>query len=334
MVRTVNELITKVLSDLGEPTNGTGFWTRSDVLSAIDFIQREISRDCRNILTTTSPIDVSASATSIIVDANGNLLEVYQAERVYGGITKDIAVYTVDQVMRYDSYWKTKTATLITGLLTDISAEGCVRPYPIPVDALNDITVSYIKIATALALELTEAGDASNQLSTWILSGVSSSNTNGYLLYWELSNAAGVRTVKLYKTTAKEAANLVAQGSLTGDGTLTLTERNNSGLSGTVVVTYTVDDTDGANILTLTSIEIPVADIPCLEYGIKVNLYSIEKTGKDANKAGYWLSLYTKEKSAIKQRIREKRSGTYHVINERPSGVETRTLPTYPWENS
>lgn len=332
MVRTVNELITKVLSDLGEPTNGTGFWTRSDVLSAIDFIQREVSRDCRNILSTTAILDVGAAATSVTIDANGNLLEVYQAERTYGGITRDIPVYTIDQVSQFDSSWKTKTATLISGVLTDIAAEGCVRPYPLPTDALNDLTVTYIKMATALSLEITEAGDAAYQLATWILSGISSLNTNGYLLYWELTNTVSTRTVKLYKTAAKAAGDLVAQGSLVGDGTLTLTERYNSGLSGTVVVTYTVDDTDAANILTMTSIELPVADIPCLEYGIKASLYSIEKTGKDANKSGFWLALYTKEKDAIKERIRIKRSGTYGVMAERDSGQFLDTLPTYPWE--
>jgi hypothetical protein len=46
-------------------------------------------------------------------------------------------------------------------------------------------------------------------------------------------------------------ASLVAQGSRVGDGSITLTAQNLSGLSGTVAVAYTGDDTDAGNSLEL-----------------------------------------------------------------------------------
>lgn len=103
-------------------------------------------------------------------------------------------------------------------------------------------------ISTAI---ITEAGDASNQLSAWAFTGASSSNTNAFVLYYKLTDVAGTRTVEIYKDSA--GSNLVASGTLVGDGTVTLTAQNSSGLSGSVVVAYTVDDTTvSANTLTLT----------------------------------------------------------------------------------
>jgi hypothetical protein len=93
---------------------------------------------------------------------------------------------------------------------------------------------------------VTEAGDTANQLSAWALSGMA-----GRTLYWQLADVgAGLARVRL----ALEAAmtNIVAQGTLAiaAPGTLTLAAVNNSGVSGTVVLAYTADDTDGANTLT------------------------------------------------------------------------------------
>ncbi len=86
--------------------------------------------------------------------------------------------------------------------------------------------------------ELTENGDSSNQLTNWSLSGVSTENTDAYVLYWELTDSGGTRTVSLYKSVAKPASDLVAQGAILGDGTVSLTQQNSSGLSGTVDVVY------------------------------------------------------------------------------------------------
>jgi len=148
---TVTELITKILGDLAQPTDGTGFYSRTDVLQALDYIQREISRLTENILATTATLEPATSATSITIDANGNFLRGYSAYRTYGGITREIFFYTENQVALYDGQWKTRTGAEVKGLITDIQTTlGTVRIYPIPTDALNDIVVNYIKLATAL----------------------------------------------------------------------------------------------------------------------------------------------------------------------------------------
>ena len=96
---------------------------------------------------------------------------------------------------------------------------------------------------------VTENGDTSNQLDNWQLDGITTANTSAYTLYWELTDAVDVRTVKLYKSLAKTPGDLVAQGSLLGDGTISLTSVNSSGITGRVDVIYTVTDTDPGNTL-------------------------------------------------------------------------------------
>lgn len=102
-----------------------------------------------------------------------------------------------------------------------------------------------------LNTDVTEAGDASNQCSSWVLVGGDLNNTNAGVLYWKLTDAAGTRTVSVYKNSDGAAGNLVAQGSRSGDGEVSLAEQNSSGLTGAVTVAYTGDDTDlASNTLT------------------------------------------------------------------------------------
>jgi len=92
--------------------------------------------------------------------------------------------------------------------------------------------------------EITETGDDQNQLDNWAFNdaekGVNTDDAGK--LYISLSDAAGTRNVNVYKDSARN--NLVAQGQHAGDGEVTLTEQNGSGLTGTVDVTYTQDDND------------------------------------------------------------------------------------------
>ena len=102
-----------------------------------------------------------------------------------------------------------------------------------------------------LLTAVTEAGDAGNQMSSWNLVGAGNLNTNGGILYWKLTNSDTTRTVEVYKNSDGLAANLVCSGTRTGDGEVTLGIANSSGISGTVTVAYTIDDTDlAANTLT------------------------------------------------------------------------------------
>ncbi|MFH1603276.1 MAG: hypothetical protein ABIH03_05160, partial [Pseudomonadota bacterium] len=109
-----------------------------------------------------------------------------------------------------------------------------------------------------------EEGDASTQLSSWVITGTTLRNTAQGRLWWTLENSGTTRTVELYRhinldgTFPTEA--LVASGSRSGDGSITITEENSSGIAGSVTVAYTVDDTDSANVLYLDVHDITLAD--------------------------------------------------------------------------
>lgn len=99
-------------------------------------------------------------------------------------------------------------------------------------------------------------GDAHEQLSDWSVTGATMSNTDAGTLYWNLTNSGSTRTVNAYKDSAEAAGDLVLQGTSSGDGTITLAEQNSSGLSGSVTVAYTTDDTDSANLLLVRNVEL------------------------------------------------------------------------------
>lgn len=317
-VQTVKSLIDQILDDLGEPIEGSGFWDRVDVREAINLVQREITLETENLLVLTPTIEPSVNDTEITIDSDGNMKRIVEGYRLET-TEAPIAVYTREQIEKYDYQWKTRTGSLVLALITDIADEGKAIIYPSPDNADNDIVVWFIKIAREVLTDevIKENGDASNQLATWSLSGVTLKNTNVFTLYWDLSDVASTRTVSLYKASGKASGDKVAEGSRSGDGTITLAEQNSSGLSGSVVVTYTTDDTDSANTLDLAYIEIPSIDISCLRYGVKNRLFDMETDGKNAQKAKYYLGLYINAKDGIKERIRKKRQGTHFTFHRR-----------------
>lgn len=100
----------------------------------------------------------------------------------------------------------------------------------------------------ASAQIVTKAGDAT-QLGGIRLFGLNSSNSNGGVTYWNLTNSGTTRTFSIYKDLAK--TQLVARGQRTGDGEMVLLPQNNSGLVGEMDnLIYTGDDTDALNTLT------------------------------------------------------------------------------------
>ena len=99
---------------------------------------------------------------------------------------------------------------------------------------------------TLTADAVTEAGDASNQLSAWTLFG-SGTQTLG----WELTDSGGDYTVALFSNTNHD--KVVATGTRTGNGALFLYPVNDSGISGSVTIAYSGDDIDAANTVKITS---------------------------------------------------------------------------------
>jgi hypothetical protein len=138
---------------MAQPTDGTGFWTRTDVLQAIDYVQREITRLTENLMATTSTIEPITAATSITIDANGNFIRGFSAYRTYGGNTRQVFFYTEEQIASFDGAWKSRTGAQIRALITDIADEGKALIYPIPDNSNNDIVVNYIKLASKLTTE-------------------------------------------------------------------------------------------------------------------------------------------------------------------------------------
>jgi hypothetical protein len=295
MATAISKVIDEILTDIGEPLDGTGHWTRVMVLEVLNYIQRQISRITENILTKTSTIEPASGAREITIDSNGNLLRVRSAVRLETS-EWPINVWTKDQIADYDPQWYTRTGNLVEALITDTADAGKALIYPELDNANNDLIVWFIKLADNITAELTEAGDASNQLSNWIINGITSSNSNSFVLYWKLTNAVSTRTVNIYKDSA--GTNEVASGSVSGDGTITLTASNDSGIndsgiSGSVTVAYSGDDTTvSANTLTFTQLEIPDVDLMALKFGGKWMLYKMEVDAKNEAKANYYLGLY------------------------------------------
>jgi len=97
-------------------------------------------------------------------------------------------------------------------------------------------------------MTVTESGDTDNELDSWSLSGIiiGFNTDSSSKLYVKLTDTAGTRKVEIFKDSNQTLQ--VAEGTLVGDGTLTLAQKNGSGLSGTVDVTYT--DGEAAVILT------------------------------------------------------------------------------------
>jgi len=109
-------------------------------------------------------------------------------------------------------------------------------------------------------VQVGEKTDASSQTTGWffeggfrphthMLEGTGTGTISWYncsdsgVLYVSLTNVDTTRTVNVYRNTAREAADLVATGSRSGDGWIQLVAQNASDLHGSVVVTYTGDDT-------------------------------------------------------------------------------------------
>lgn len=87
-----------------------------------------------------------------------------------------------------------------------------------------------------------------SRLSGWSITGIKRfTNVAKYtgqlqyaMLFATLTDTAGVRTVSLFQGVDANGI-LVASGFLAGDGVVTLSEENNSGISGTVTVAYSGD---------------------------------------------------------------------------------------------
>lgn len=123
----------------------------------------------------------------------------------------------------------------------------------------GDLTAGTLVYMTGVrAIE--EEGDSGNQLSSWVLTGWTTANTLNGRLYWSLTNSGSNRTIRLYRHKSMNSAYEVASGTRSGDGSITISQVNSSGISGSVTVAYTADDSDTANILYMEMPQVAKAD--------------------------------------------------------------------------
>ena len=119
-----------------------------------------------------------------------------------------------------------------------------------------------------------ESGDQTDQLAGWTIAGATERNTSAGLLYVTLSDSGGVRTVSLFADATR--TDLVAAGSLAGDGVVQLAAAGSSGLSGSVTVTYSADDADLV-------IALPITTWVC-SYGPTVELVGLNQIAPEESR--------------------------------------------------
>jgi len=85
---------------------------------------------------------------------------------------------------------------------------------------------------------LVSGGDVNKQLDDWLLDGVTDANASAGTLWWDLIDSSGIRTVNIYGDNA--GTNLLATGSVSGEGTISLVEANDSGITGSVILTTNI----------------------------------------------------------------------------------------------
>ena len=102
---------------------------------------------------------------------------------------------------------------------------------------------AWTEITTYCAKLIAPSVTGISQLTNVFIRGASSSNTNAGTLYVNLTNSGSTRTVDLFKDSIKTL--LVGRATRVGDGWAYVVQQNNSGLGGTMTITYTGDDTTG-----------------------------------------------------------------------------------------
>lgn len=184
-------------------------------------------------------------------------------------------------------------------------------------------------------ITVTEAGDTSNQMSSWSFdSGV----YDGAVFYWGLTNSGTTRTVSIYSGSTR--TNLIAQGSATiangNAGTVFLTPKNESNVFGSLTVTIGggggVDDTDVANTLTITGfvnstdLQIPGAtQFEYLEFDEVKTKYTVTETVSQINALGGGFEVYTGMVVGLVDATSGVAVGTYNM--QRADGLGTVVLP-------
>lgn len=106
--------------------------------------------------------------------------------------------------------------------------------------ALEDTCGTILRTLPDSWTGLTKEGDDYDQLKNIVLIGYNSSNTDAGRIYWLIMAAEGsVYTIQGFKG-AYGSSDLVVEGTRTGNGSVTLSAKNSSGLTGSLTLAFTV----------------------------------------------------------------------------------------------
>ncbi len=168
---------------------------------------------------------------------------------------------TVDQMARKDNAFEIRCSSVST------QGEELWTVYSellgtAPSLAQTDIEFTWAKAGITFKIlsgsSILETFDYNNQYSNWSVSGFNVDNTNKGFLYPKLTklpNGDGYSfyyLLELFKDEARTSANLVASGTrTTASGEIKFTEQNDSGISGTVDIDYSADESSSKILLPL-----------------------------------------------------------------------------------
>ena len=162
----------------------------------------------------------------------------------------------VQRVVRTPDAWGSDTQVW-SNVFTDVQSHvyalrGNERSYYLKREMVGDFAVLMAPQTSVITEKdritwwtpLEEYNDNNNQLSDWSFAGLSYGNNTDAdgKLYIDLAVGGAGHQVSVYSDSARSA--LVAQGDIAASGTVTLAEKNASGLTGTVVLTWTGADGD------------------------------------------------------------------------------------------
>lgn len=129
-------------------------------------------------------------------------------------------------------------------LISDI--DGAIIRGRLPLKIKKQWESREVSVRLQLVRTITDANDGSGQLATYVVDGETLDNTTSGDLYATIEagsfSGGNDKRVRWYSDATK--LNLVAEGLRVGNGTVTMSPMNNSGLSGSCVLTYSTDDLD------------------------------------------------------------------------------------------
>lgn len=185
------------------------------------------------------------------------------------------------------------------------------------------------------SITFTEAGDGSNQMSAWSISG---SIYENMVLYWAFTFSGKTRYVKLYSNSSR--TNLVAEGSAVIDdgtsGTVFLRTKNDNNIYGYVTVTIAggggTEDTDASNTITITNVnaynDLQVngyTEFVYPDYDERVIKYTVTETIDQVLALADGFEVYSGEAVGVIDATVGIAIGTYNI--ERADGLGTIDLP-------